>query len=120
MPLSIWTDDDVWQFIRERGIKIADIYEKGADRTGCVACGFGCQFAKDNRLELLYRTYPKYYETVMGYENHGVPYREALRKMLAVEGLRLPDEDLTLFDIPEDLPVDDTLMSAFDTKMYGK
>lgn len=92
-PLSIWTDDDIWQFIRENNIKIADIYNKGAQRTGCAACGFGCQFKNDHRLELLYNLYPKYYNMVMGFKNNGVTYREALRKMLAVNGLVLPDED---------------------------
>lgn len=93
-PLSIWTDDDIWQFIRENDIKIADIYNKGAQRTGCVACGFGCQFKKDNRLQLLYDLYPKYYRMVMDFTNNGVTYRYALRRMLAVNGLLLPDEKL--------------------------
>lgn len=93
-PLSIWTDEDIWQFVRDNNIKIADIYNKGAQRTGCVACGFGCQFKKDNRLQLLYNLYPKYYKMVMEFTNNGVTYRQALRKMLAVNGLLLPDEKL--------------------------
>ena len=92
LPLSIWTEDDIWQFIKKYNIRIADIYAKGAERTGCAACGFGCQFKKDVRLELLYNLYPKYYDMVMRFENNGVTYREALRKMLAVNGLQLPDE----------------------------
>lgn len=91
-PLSIWNDEDIWQFIKQNNIQIADIYNKGAQRTGCVACGFGCQFNKDRRLSLLYNLYPKYYDMVMRFENSGVTYREALRKMLAVNGLELPDE----------------------------
>ncbi len=93
-PLSIWTDDDIWQFIRENNIKIADIYNKGAQRTGCAACGFGCQFKNDTRLQLLYDLYPKYYEMVMNFTNHGITYRQALRRMLSVNGLSLPDERL--------------------------
>lgn len=93
-PLSIWTDDDIWQFIRENNIKIADIYNKGAQRTGCAACGFGCQYKHDTRLQLLHDLYPKYYEMVMNFTNHGITYRQALRRMLAVNGLLLPDEKL--------------------------
>lgn len=93
-PLSIWTDEDIWQFIRENNIKVADIYNKGAQRTGCVACGFGCQFKDDNRLQLLYDAYPKYYNLIMNFKNNGVTYRTALRKMLAMSGLLLPDERL--------------------------
>lgn len=103
LPLSIWTEEDIWQFIKENHVKIADIYYKGASRTGCVACGFGCQFKDDQRLKVLYKLYPRYYEAIMNYQNNGVTYREALRKMLAVNKLYLPDEtpktpkQLTLF-----------------------
>ena len=94
MPLSIWTEDDIWEFIKTKNIRIADDYSKGYLRTGCVACGFGCQFKDDTRLEILYKNYPKYYNMVMNFTNNGVTYREALRKMLAVNGLTLPDEKI--------------------------
>ena len=103
LPLSIWTDDDIWAFIKERNIEIADIYYKGAKRTGCVACGFGCQFADDTRLELLYKLHPKLYNHVLNYENNGVTYRQALREMLKVEGRYLPDEDLQLKIFQDDI-----------------
>lgn len=101
LPLSIWTDEDIWQFIKERNIEIADIYYKGVKRTGCVACGFGCHFAEDTRLQVLYKNYPKLYNHIMNYENNGIIYRQALRDMLAVNKLYLPDENpqLDLFDI---------------------
>lgn len=98
-PLSIWLEDDIWEYIRERGLKIADIYHKGAKRTGCMFCGYGCQFKDDNRLQLCYELYPNMYNHFMGYTNNGVTYREAMRKVLAVNGLFLPDEKpKTLFD----------------------
>ena len=92
-PLSIWMEEDIWQFIRENNIEIAEIYAKGVDRTGCVGCGFGCQLKSDRRLETFYRLYPKYYNMVLNFTNNGVTYREALREMLAVNGLWLPDEN---------------------------
>lgn len=92
-PLSIWMEEDIWQFIRENNIEIAEIYAKGVDRTGCVGCGFGAQMKNDRRLETFYRLYPKYYNMVLNFENNGVTYREALREMLAVNGLWLPDEN---------------------------
>ena len=94
MPLSIWTDDDIWEFIRTKNIRIADDYSRGKKRTGCVCCGFGVQFPDDTRLEFLYKYHPKYYNMVMNFTNNGVTYREALRKMLAVNGLTLPDEKI--------------------------
>lgn len=91
-PLSIWLEKDIWECIEKYNIPISDIYKKGATRTGCMFCGYGCQFKDDNRLQLVYDLYPKWYEHFMNYTNNGVTYREALRKVLAVNGLRLPDE----------------------------
>lgn len=91
-PLSIWLEEDIWDYIKKRNLKIADIYNKGAKRTGCMFCGYGCQFKDDNRLKLCYYLYPKMYDTFMNYTNHGITYREAMRKVLAVNGLELPDE----------------------------
>lgn len=101
MPLSIWLEQDVWDCIEKYNIPIAEIYKKGAKRTGCMFCGYGCQFPDDNRLQLVYDLHPKWYEHFMKYENNGVTYREALRKVLAVNGLYLPDEkptELKLFN----------------------
>lgn len=92
MPLSIWTEQDIWDYIKERNLPISDIYNKGAKRTGCMFCGYGCQFKNDNRLQLVYDMYPKFYKMFMNYENNGVKYRDAMRKVLAVNGLYLPDE----------------------------
>lgn len=102
MPLSIWLEKDIWDCIERYDIPIADIYNKGAYRTGCMFCAFGAQFKDDTRLDMVYGMYPKFYEMCMGYENNGVTYREALRDFLGVNGLYLPDErpivdELTLF-----------------------
>lgn len=98
-PLSIWVEDDIWAYIDRFNLQIAEIYHKGAQRTGCMGCGFGAQFADDPRFRVLYENYPKCYDMVMNYTNNGVTFREALRKALAVNGLYLPDEQPpTLFD----------------------
>lgn len=92
LPLSIWLEEDIWEYIKNRNLKISDIYNKGAKRTGCMFCGYGCQFKDDNRLQMCYDMYPKMYNMFMNYTNNGVTYREAMRKVLAVNGLELPDE----------------------------
>jgi 3'-phosphoadenosine 5'-phosphosulfate sulfotransferase (PAPS reductase)/FAD synthetase len=98
-PLAIWLESDIWECIERYNIPIADIYHKGAKRTGCMFCGYGCQFKNDHRLQLVYENYPKFYNMFMSYENNGVTYREALRDLLRTNGLFLPDEQnqLTLF-----------------------
>lgn len=99
-PLSIWTEQDIWDCIEKYNIPIAEIYHKGANRTGCVFCNFGACRKEDKRYEIVYNLYPKFYETFMNYTNNGVTYREALRKVLAANKLFLPDEQpqLTLFE----------------------
>lgn len=92
MPLSIWLEEDIWEYIHKFNVRIAEIYHKGATRTGCAGCAFGSTFPDDPRFKVLLANYPKLYDMVMGYTNHGVTFREALREVLAVNGLYLPDE----------------------------
>lgn len=101
-PLSIWLDIDIWEYIDRFKVPIADIYRKGARRTGCMGCGFGAHFPEATNLRTLYRFHPKCYNMVMNYTNNGVTFREALRKVLAVNGLYLPDEEpANLFTLAE-------------------
>lgn len=76
-PMSIWTAQDVLQYIYNYNIPIASVYgdviiENGqfkttkADRTGCVFCGFGCVYEKEpNRFQRLKQTHPKLWEYCM-------------------------------------------------------
>ena len=96
MPLSIWLENDISECIKKYNIKISDIYNKGLDRTGCMFCGYGCTFKDDIRFKTLLELYPKWYKTFMEYTNNGHTYREALRKLLSVNGLYLPDENKDL------------------------
>lgn len=95
-PLSIFTEQDIWCIIKMFNIPISAIYPKGAKRTGCMFCGFGCQFKEDNRLQLVYELYSKMYNMFMNYTNNDVTYREAMRKVLAINGICLPDENKQL------------------------
>lgn len=48
-PLFHWSDEDIWNIIKEKNIAISKAYtEYGSVRTGCV----GCPFAKDYKKEL--------------------------------------------------------------------
>lgn len=90
-PLSFWTNQDVLQFIKTNGIKIASVYgdivqedpdgygydqtigntcpykTTGCERTGCIFCGFGAHLEKgEGRFVRLKRTHPKQYDYCMG------------------------------------------------------
>ena len=97
-PLSIWTEEDIWSYIRRFNVPYCRIYdERGCNRTGCMFCGFGAHIEKESRFDLVFRLHPKMYQTVMGYQNNGITYRDALHKC----GISLPDDpkEPTLFDI---------------------
>lgn len=81
LPLAIWTDDDVWAYIRDRRLKLPDIYEQGAIRTGCMGCGFGAHL-NTSGIDTMRRLWPKWYDMVMNYENNGIKYGDALRKTI--------------------------------------
>ncbi|MDZ4181173.1 MAG: phosphoadenosine phosphosulfate reductase family protein [Coriobacteriia bacterium] len=37
-PIISWSDDDVWGYIRERGVPYCALYDEGFKRLGCVMC----------------------------------------------------------------------------------
>lgn len=92
-PLAFWTEQDILQYIVEYGLEIAPVYGEivgvgkdgeeypassmmcegcklkcsGAERTGCVYCGFGFHNEKgETRFQRLARTHPRLYEYCMG------------------------------------------------------
>ena len=95
-PISIWTDADIWEYLRKYNVPYCGLYDRGHRRTGCMFCGFGAHLEKVSRFELLYDLHPRAYNFFMDYENNGTTYREALRTI----GIELPDEcrQLKLFD----------------------
>ncbi len=61
-PLGIWTDKDIWGYLKSSGIAYSSIYDLGFSRTGCMFCLFGvhldCGFKGENRIQNLARTHP--------------------------------------------------------------
>lgn len=71
-PMSFWTEYDVLQYIVDNNLEIAKVYGEivrdengnlkttGAERTGCMFCGFGAHLEKfPNRFERMKQTHPK-------------------------------------------------------------
>lgn len=93
-PLSIWTEQDILQYIVLNDVEIASVYGKivgadrhgmnyppknedgeitrrlrctGCSRTGCVYCAFGLHMEKgETRFQRLARTHPRQYEYCIG------------------------------------------------------
>jgi phosphoadenosine phosphosulfate reductase len=46
-PIIEWSDDEVWEYIKERGLPYNPLYDRGHKRVGCIGCPM-----KTNRKEL--------------------------------------------------------------------
>lgn len=58
-PLSIWTEGDVWAYIKANGVQYSSIYDMGYERTGCVFCAFGVHMESEpNRFQRMKKTHP--------------------------------------------------------------
>lgn len=63
MPLSFWTEKDIWEYIHKYSLSYSKIYDMGYDRTGCMFCMFGVQRDQTpNRFQKMAITHPKIYD----------------------------------------------------------
>jgi 3'-phosphoadenosine 5'-phosphosulfate sulfotransferase (PAPS reductase)/FAD synthetase len=62
MPLSVWSEQDIWLYIHKRNIPYSKIYDMGEKRTGCMFCMFGLQAEGcPNRFQRMALSHPKQY-----------------------------------------------------------
>ena len=77
-PLSFWTEQDIYEYIKRNDLEIASVYgdivkdengkwkTTGAHRTGCMFCMYGLHLeSHPNRFERMKETHPKQYEYIM-------------------------------------------------------
>ena len=57
-PLSIWTEQDVWEYINRHSLSYPSVYDMGYRRTGCIFCMFGITMDRERFLRLK-ATHPK-------------------------------------------------------------
>ena len=55
-PIYKFTEEDIWDYIRENNIQINPLYAKGYKRIGCIGCPLGGQKTQRKELE----AFPKY------------------------------------------------------------
>jgi 3'-phosphoadenosine 5'-phosphosulfate sulfotransferase (PAPS reductase)/FAD synthetase len=59
-PLSIWSEDDIWGYIKKYNLKYASIYDKGQKRTGCMFCMFGTHLEEEpNKFQCMAKSHPQ-------------------------------------------------------------
>ena len=73
-PISIWTDDDIWEYIRRFNVPYSSLYDMGftdstgtyhkIKRNGCMGCGTDLLYP-NNHMAMLRRTHPKQWMAFM-------------------------------------------------------
>jgi len=67
-PLSMWTEGDIWEYIRGFKVPYSEIYDMGYTRTGCMFCMFGLHLEmrkNRGRFERMRHTHPRLYHYCM-------------------------------------------------------
>lgn len=109
-PISIWTDDDIWEYIRRFEVPYSPLYElrlydgTRVKRNGCMACGTDLIFRK-NHLAMLRRTHPKAWDVFM---RRGLA--DEIRKLQRLKR----NGQCSVFDYYETSSLMDTYPCAFD------
>lgn len=73
-PISIWTDDDIWAYIRKYNVPYASLYDAGwtdgqgvrhtIKRNGCIGCATDLLFP-NNHMATMRRTHPRLWDIFM-------------------------------------------------------
>lgn len=97
-PLSIFTEEDIWAYIRKFNLPYSDAYKiPGITRTGCIFCGFGIMQDK-NRFLTLKATHPKLWEYCMKPRERG---GLGMREVCDFLGVPTGYEQMSLVDFAE-------------------
>jgi 3'-phosphoadenosine 5'-phosphosulfate sulfotransferase (PAPS reductase)/FAD synthetase len=116
-PLSVWTEQDILQYIYENKLPIASVYgdviktPKGykttrVNRTGCVFCPIGVHLNKPNQFQLLKQSHPRLWEYAIyqlglgdffDWINENYRYKKRNKYPLIPYGNE--DKQMTIFDI---------------------
>jgi 3'-phosphoadenosine 5'-phosphosulfate sulfotransferase (PAPS reductase)/FAD synthetase len=85
-PISIWTEKNIWEYLRSKNIPYSKIYDMGYERTGCSWCLMGLHMEKgENRLQKLKKTHPKLWNYAIN--------KMGLREPLEYIGINFGEEE---------------------------
>jgi 3'-phosphoadenosine 5'-phosphosulfate sulfotransferase (PAPS reductase)/FAD synthetase len=88
-PLAIWTEKNIWDYIKRFNVVYSKIYDMGYTRTGCIYCGFGVHLEKGlNRFQRLKQTHPDRWRYCMD--------KLGLREVMKVYGVPIEENQMCL------------------------
>lgn len=97
-PLSVWSDDDIDQYIQQNNLEICNLYSRGFNRTGCAFCMFGIT-QDPNRFVVLKAVYPKLWAYCMKPVDKG---GLGMKEVLEYIGIPTGCEQCNLLDFVEE------------------
>lgn len=105
-PISLWTDDDIWEYIHKYDVPYSKLYDieytncKGETckikRNGCIGCATDILY-RDNHLAALRKTHPNLHAALMKYG-----MADELKKLYATRSNGIPSI-IDVFDDTERL-----------------
>ena len=105
-PLQIWTDEDIWEYIRRYTVPYSPLYDMGYTdskgiehkiaRNGCMGCATAI-LKRDNQLTMLRKTHPPQWKALM---NFGMA--EELKKLYHAKNKGIPSI-INVFEDPAEL-----------------
>ena len=65
-PMSFWTEEDVWAYLKLAKVPYSRIYDMGYSRTGCMFCMFGLDLEnRPDRFDRMQQTHPQLFKYCM-------------------------------------------------------
>lgn len=68
-PIIDWKSEEIWAYIRSRGLPYCSLYDEGFTRIGCIMCPMhaSCKSHKrKNQMEIDAERWPKFYNAYLG------------------------------------------------------
>lgn len=75
-PIIDWSDQDVWDFLNDRGVPVNPLYSMGFKRVGCIGCPMASQKERQREFEI----WPKYRDAYIRAFERGMARGRALGK----------------------------------------
>lgn len=88
-PIYKWTNADVWDYLRQEGIKTNPLYDRGYTRVGCI----GCPMATYKQKQKEFADFPKYKNM----------YLKAFAALLETRKAKGKDDSGTAWETPQGL-----------------
>ena len=71
MPMAFWTEEDIWDYIKQNKLPYSEIYDKGEENTGCKFCIYGVHLDEVNKFQRMKERMPGQYDLFINKKGGG-------------------------------------------------